>query len=438
MTTARRGAVGHLLRVLGLAFGLAVVVGGTIGQGIFRTPGIVAGHVPHPAAMLILWALGGLLVAIDACAMVELSASVRQAGGPYVYIRRALGPVAGSVAGWADFLQWIMASAFMAVVFGEYIHQLGLAVAVPGAMLAAGLITACWAINMIGTRASGATQTLFSAVKGVVLVALVAVLFAWRGPVPVTAATPAIVPAVGLLALVGAMRAVVNTCSGWWAPSYFNEELTRPRDLVRATFGGIVAVTIIYVLVNAALLHVLTPAEMAASKLPAADAAARALGPASGSVMTGIAVFSVVAISNLVMMLVSRIGYGMARDGVLPRALGRVSAGGTPQVAMTVAAIGAILAALSGTYEALIAVTVPMTVAMLGGVDLAAIIVRRREPELERPFAMPWFPLPAVIGLLLNAGLVAAMAIEDPLHSAIGLGGAVVLGLGYALAGRSR
>jgi APA family basic amino acid/polyamine antiporter len=435
--------LGHLLRVLGLAFGVAVVVGGTIGQGIFRTPGIVAAHAHAPLLMLGLWALGGVLVAIDACAMVELSASVRQAGGPYVYVGRAFGRVARSVAGWADWLLWILVTAFISVVFSEYIHELGVARGVPGGVLAAGLIAACWAVNLGGARSSGATQTLFSAIKGAMLVGLIVALFAWRGGTggevvagPMMAGS-APTAAVGVLALIGAMRAIVNTYSGWWTSSYFNEEVKRPRDLVRATFGGIMGVTAIYVLVNAALLHVLSPAEMAATKLPAAAAATRALGPAGGTVMTAIAIFSVVAICNLVMMLVSRIGYGMARDRVLPRALTQVSAGGTPQVAMSVAAALAIVAALSGTYETLIAITVPLTVAIIGAVDLAAIRVRRSEPELERPFRMPLFPLPALVGFTLNAGLVAAMAVEDPVHTALGIGAAAVLGVGYALFGKS-
>ena len=440
MTTNHR-PVGHLLRVLGLAFGVAVVVGGTIGQGIFRTPGIVAAHAPAPLLMLGLWALGGVLVAIDACAMVELSASVRQAGGPYVYIGRAFGGVARSVAGWADYLVWILAIAFISVVFSEYVHELGIARGVPGGVLAAGLIVACWALNLGGARSSGATQTLFSAIKGAMLVGLIVALFGWRGEAGAEVAAPiaaAGVPAaaVGVLALAGAMRAIVNTYSGWWSSAYFNEEVKQPRDLVRATFGGILAITAIYVLVNAALLHVLSPVEMAATKLPAAAAATRALGPAGGMVMTAMAIFSVVAICNLVMMLVGRIGYGMARDRVLPRALMQVSAKGTPQVAMSVAAVLAMVAALSGTYETLIALTVPMTVTGIGAVDLAAIRLRQREPELERPFRMPLFPLPAVIGFLINAGLLVAMAVEDPAHTVTGIGAAGALGIGYALFGK--
>lgn len=437
MSDKTKRPAGHLLRVLGLAFGLAVVVGGVVGQGIFRAPGLVAGAMPYPATMLALWALGGVLVLIDACAMVEMSASVQRAGGPYVFATRALGRVVGTVTGWADFLLWIMVTAFLSVVFGEYVHRLGIAQALPTGLLSVALIGACWLVNWIGTKVSGATQTLFSAIKGAVLIVLVTALFLYKGPAVAAPSAAMSIPAsVGIAGFVAGMRAVLNTYGGWWSASYFNEEIIdADRNMARAAFGGIATVGILYVLVNAAMLHVLTPAEMAASELPAADAAAKVFGPASGALMTGLAVFSVVALTNLVMMLLSRIGYGMARDGVLPAVLAEVAPGGTPRIALTVAALAASGFAISGTYETLIAVTVPLTVAIIGAVDLAAIVLRRREPELPRPFSMPLFPWPAVIGLLVNCALLVAMLFDDPVHAGAGIGGAIALGLGYALVG---
>jgi APA family basic amino acid/polyamine antiporter len=370
--------------------------------------------------------------------MVEMSASVQCAGGPYVFARRAFGRVGGTVIGWADFISWIVAISFMAVVFSEYCHRLGFAQAIPKGALSALLIAACWALNWTGTRASGASQTLFSAVKGGVLIALIVALAIYSGPpVAKPEVGPAIAPAIGIAALLGAMRAIVNTYAGWWTSSYFNEEMVAAdRNLARATFGGIALVAMIYVGVNAALLHVLSPAAMAASELPAADAAIQVFGPVGGTLMTALAIISVAAIANLVLMLISRIGFGMARDGVLPSQLARVAKGGTPRAALTVAAVvGGVLAA-TGTYEKLIAVSVPLTVAIVGAVDLAAIVTRRREPDLERPFKMPLFPLPAVIGLLLNALLLAAMLVDDPFHTSAGIGAAIVLGIGYAVLGR--
>ncbi len=434
--------LGHLLRILGLAFGLAVVVGGVIGQGILRTPGIVAGAVPDPSLILLLWAIGGTLILIDACSLVELGASIPCAGGPYALAARAYGPVGGTVVGWADWIINTLVIAFVSVVFGEYCQRLGIAPAIPIWGWSVALIAACWAINWTGTRLSGASQTLFSAAKGLVLIGLVAALLLFgEAPAANEAAATAIpvAPAVGAAALLIAMRAVVNTYAGWHASVYFGEEIVATdRNIARSTFGGIMLVTILYVAVNAAMLHVLTPAQMAASELPAADAAARVFGASGGTLMTVIALLSLAAIANLYLMMVSRTGFAMARDGVLPAMLARTSASGTPRQALTAAALFAAGFAVSGTYGELLSINVPLTVATIASLDLAAIVMRRREPDLPRPFRMPLFPLPSLAGLALNLALLAAMVVDDPKHSAIGIGAAAVLGLGYALFGRFR
>ena len=106
MATNQDGAAGELLRILGIGFGLAVVIGGIVGQGIMRTPGIVAGALPSEAWVLGAWAAGGLLILIDACATVELGASIPRSGGPYVFAARAFGPTAGAMLGWAERPKW--------------------------------------------------------------------------------------------------------------------------------------------------------------------------------------------------------------------------------------------------------------------------------------------------------------------------------------------
>jgi APA family basic amino acid/polyamine antiporter len=430
----------HLLRILGLAFGLAVVVGGVVGQGILRTPGIVASAVPDPTLILSLWTLGGLLIMIDACALVELGASIPRAGGPYALAARAYGQTGGTVVGWADWMISTLVIAFVSVVFGEYCHRLGIATAVPAAALSVALIAVCWIVNWTGTRLSGASQTLLSSIKGSVLAALVVALFLF-GDAPAVEAevtTDPIAPTVGVAAVLVAMRAIVNTYGGWHASVYFGEEIRSPgRNIARSTFGGILLVTALYVGINAALLHVLTPAQMAASALPVADAASLVFGPGGGVLITCLALVSLIAIANLFVMVGSRIGFAMARDGVLPAALARTSTSGTPRVALTVGALVAAAFAVSGTYEQLLSVAVPLTVATIGALDLAAIVMRRREPDLPRPFKMPLFPLPAVSGLALNVALLTAMLIDDPFHTLAGIGAALVLGVGYALLRRS-
>jgi APA family basic amino acid/polyamine antiporter len=149
---------GELLRVLGIGFGVAVVVGGAVGQGIMRTPGIVAGALPSPVWIMAAWLVGGLMCFVDAFATVELAASVPRAGGPYAFVSRAFGPFAGTMIGWSDWLNFVVSIGFMGVVFAEYVHRLGFLEAIPIGVMAVGLIAMTWALNALGTRTSGMSQ----------------------------------------------------------------------------------------------------------------------------------------------------------------------------------------------------------------------------------------------------------------------------------------
>lgn len=431
MRRARPAATGELLRILGLVFGLAVVVGGIVGQGIMRTPGIVAGAVPDATWIMALWALGGIIILIDACATVELGASIPRAGGPYVFADRAFGHVAGTMLGWADWLNWMLAIAYISVVFAEYAHRLGIGTILPQGALAVLLIAAVTTINWLGTRACGASQVIGSAIKGFGLLTLVALLWLMPGGShPAASANPTVAPVLTVAAFAVAIRAIAITYGGWASCVYFCEELDKPeRNIARATFGGIALVMMLYLGVNAALLHVLTPAQIAASKLPVADAAAAVLGPMSGTIITLLAIFSVVAICNLFVMSSSRIGFAMARNGVLPAFLTRVSPSGSPRIALlTTAGIAAALAS-SGGYERLIAIGAPFTIGISAVSNIVAIRMRLREPGLPRPFRMPLFPLPAVIGFSINAVLVTAVFYEDPFDSSLGVGLVVLIGI---------
>ena len=438
MRTTDKARYGHLLRILGLAFGLAVVVGGVIGQGILRTPGIVAGAVPDPTLIILLWTLGGVMILIDACAWVELGASIPRAGGPYALARRAFGQVGGNVIGWADWINNILVLSFISVVFGEYCHRVGIGTQWPVGIVALVLIAACAAINWTGTRISGASQTLLSALKGAAMVILVLALFlAGDGVQEPSAIGPGASSTLSWAAFLLAVSAILNTYAGWTGSFYFGEEIVEPeRNMARSTFGGILLVMALYLAVNAALLHVLSPAAMATSELPAADAASQVFGPMGATVITVVSLISLGAIANLYVMFISRIGFAMARDDVLPRALARTSLTGTPRVALSVGVIVAAAAALSGTYLELVAIVVPLTAALVAAIDLASIVMRRREPDLPRPFKMPLYPLPALVGIVLNLALTAALLVADPWHSAIGIVGAIILGAGYAIFGR--
>ncbi len=421
----------HLLRVLGLAFGLATVVGGVVGQGIFRTPGIVAGALPNEILILAFWLVGGALAAMTAFALVELATSIPRAGGPYTFASRAFSPFAGTLTGWIDWLAGIVAIAYFAVVFAEYLQRLGLLVAVPVAVLAVTLIVAITAINWMGTRASGISQTIGSALKGLGLLLLVGLLFAApEAPATATASSASPQP-LTLAAVALALRAIVLTYGGWNAAAYFSEEIRAPeRNMARSVFGGIALVTALYVLVNAAMLHVLSPEQIATSKLPA-EALGMVLGSRADLMVNMLALVSVAAIANLHAMFLSRVGFAMARNGVLPALFARVSPTGTPQVALVVTTFIAAVFAASGSYEQLIAIAFPLTISIDIGVNSAAIAMRLREPDLARPFRMPLFPLPAVLGLILSVLLLGAVIYEDPFNSLLGLVTIAVIGLIY-------
>ena len=437
MATKHDGAAGELLRILGIGFGLAVVVGAVVGQGIMRTPGIVAGALPSEAWVLGAWALGGLIILIDACATVELGASVPRSGGPYVFAERAFGPTAGAMLGWADALNYILGMSYVSVVFAEYAQRLGIGAMLPTGALAVLLIAILGAINWTGTRTSGRSQIVGTALKGAGLTLLVLVL--WVMPVrsgSPTAVVHALPPLITIAAIGTAMRAVAITYGGWNAAVYCSEEMCQPeRSIVRVTFGGIGMVIILFLAVNGALFHVLSRGQIAASNLPVADATSAVLGAASGKVITVLAILAVVTICNLMVMFVSRIVFAMARNGILPAFLTRVSKSGTPRMALLCSTVIAAFLASTGSYERLIAIGAPFLIGVPAVTDLAAIAMRVREPELERPFKMPLFPLPALLGFAVNALLVGAIFYEDPLDSSLGVGLVVLAGIATKIHG---
>ena len=202
------------------------------------------------------------------------------AGGPYVFARRAFGSFAGKLIGWTDWLSGTIVIAFVSVVFAEYLQRLGILPHAPRGILSLGLIVGCTVLNCSGTRVSGASQTILSALEGAGLVALILLLFIGSSA-PEAAPVPLSNSATGW-GLAAAMRAIYNTYAGWITGVYFSEELVSPeRTISRSTFGGIFLVTTLYVLTNAAILHVLSPAQIAGSKLAASDVSASVLHDAS-------------------------------------------------------------------------------------------------------------------------------------------------------------
>jgi APA family basic amino acid/polyamine antiporter len=410
----------QLSRVLGIVFGLAVVVGGVIGSGIMRAPGVVALGVHNEPLTLLLWAAGGAFAMLTAMPLVEAGASIPRAGGSYPIATRAFGPAAGFMTGWLTWLQYAASNAFISVVFAEYVQRLGFATLLPKSVIAVGLILAVAALNWTGTRISGASQSIASAVKGGAFLLVAAVLFlsprAPAGPLPAAAAHPALVGAAAVSAVIMAIRVIYQTYAGWDGAIYFSEEVHRPeRNVARATFMGIGLVTVVYMLVNAAVFHVLSPEQIAGSELAVGDAIKVSLGAAGNTVITAIGVLSLAAIVNLQIMTASRITFRMAADGVLPRFLAVVAPGGTPRRSVALLALASIIFAGSGSYEKIVTIYAPWSIGSVMMVCLSSIFLRYREPELHRPFRTPLFPWLSVFAVLVQVTLIAVVVVGDPI-----------------------
>ena len=446
---------GQLLSILGLGFGLAGAVGGTIGAGILRTPGLVAAQLPAPALVLAVWLLGGLHALLGAVCTAELAASLPRAGGWYVYAERAFGRRAGFLVGWTDWLAHCIGLAWVATTVGDYgaallPERLSLHPLAPQVIALASLALFT-AIQLGGVRAGSVSQELLSLVKAAAFLTLVAACFLL--PLPAgdpgcvsAAAGPAaqLLPGPGsgadaaaeaplrlwraLLPAVLALQGVITTYDGWASPVYFAEEFTDPgRDLPRSLIGGVLAVLGLYLLINAALLHVLPLEQLARSSLPAADAARRLLGPLGGEGITAVALLALLGLINTVVMAAPRILYGLSRDGLFPDFAQVVSPGGTPAAALLLTTAAAALLVLAGSFDRLLGMGAVLYVCLpLAGIA-ALVALRRREPELERPFRAWAHPLPA----LLVAGVSLAFLVGDLLGDA----GDGLLALGLVLAG---
>lgn len=404
-----------LSRVLGLVFGLAVVVGGVIGSGIMRAPGVVALGLHSPTMILLAWAAGGGAAMLASMPLVEAGASVPMAGGTYPIARRAFGPAVGLATGWLSWLQYVGSNAFISVVFGEYVHRLGLAGGVSTGVLACGLIVFVAALNLLGTRVSGASQGVASALKGGVFLVMVVILFLSPRGAEVAAKAP-LSSAAGIAAIVMAIRVIYQTYAGWDGAIYFSEEVHRPdRNVARATFWGIGLVTILYVLVNAAVLHVLPVDAIAGSELAVGDAAKVTLGSVGDKVITLVGLLSLAAIVNLQIMASPRITWRMARDGLLPAVVGRVAPNGAPWVSVVLVVLASFVLAATGSYESIVKIYAPWSIGAILMVCLSAIRLRVSEPDLPRPWKMPFFPWIAIGAALIQTALILVVVWDDPL-----------------------
>jgi len=424
--TASRGS---LLRVLGVGFGVSVVVGGAIGAGILRTPGSIANLVQCPGLILLAWALGGAYALLQANNLAELAAALPRSGGPYVFARRALGPYGGFVVGWADWLSLVVATAYLPLAFAEFTARLLPSLAGREPLVATAALGVLLLLQLWGVRAGSRVQQVVASLKALALVAFVALCFTAPPALPDPAALPAAPGATppsgggsALVAFAGALQLVIGAYGGWYAAAFFGEEQRDPgRSIPRALFIGVTVMLVLYLLVNVAYLRVIPMAELVASKLPAASAMQRVFGDAADRIVTALAMLLMLGIINALIMIAPRALFALARDGLFLRVASSVNRGGTPAVATTITAVFAVVLAYSGTFERLFALTAVLIIVVDATNNVSLLLLRRREPELARPYRTIGFPITTIVSLAAALALLVGFIASDPRTALVAL-----------------
>lgn len=410
--TQRRG----LLRVLGVTFGLAVTIGNTIGAGILRSPGSVAEQLPSVGLYLAVWIAGGVYALLGAVSLAELGTLLPRSGGMYVFARHALGRYAGFLVGWNDWAATCGSVAAVAVLIGEYAGALTPALQGRTVPVAAAVTLAFVTLQWRGIRTAGFAQTLTSAAKAVVLLALVAACFLLPVRAPADSATAAAVPAGAALlaAIVVALQGVIYTYDGWTGVIYFSGEVKDPaRDIPRSMIGGVLAVAGIYLLLNLAFLYVVPIGALAGEPLAAAAAARAVLGPAGDTAIRIVLIIALLSAVNALALMAPRVLYAMSDDGLFPRAGATVNRGGTPTAALVASTIVSLAFIATGAFNAIIAVLSFFFVANYVLALSAVFVLRRREPDAPRPYRAWGYPWTTGAALLGSVAFLVGMVASD-------------------------
>ena len=408
------GSSGALLRVLGVGFGLAVTIGGTIGMGILRTPGEVAKQLPLPSLFIGIWILGGVYALLGAMSVAELGAMIPRSGGFYVFAYRALGNYAGFVVGWSDWMSTCATIGLISMVVAEYAGVLfpGLASHQKAVALLVALFFAL--LQWRGVLWGSYTQNITSLIKVLAFTVFGTMVILHAPASSPVAATPVTVPVGFALfgAIVLALQGVLYTYDGWYGVCYFGGEVRNPkRDVTVSMFGGVLAVVAIYVLINAALLHLLGLSRMAGDELALGTAATVIFGAHGDTVIRVLAIISMLSTINAYTLSAPRTLYAMSCDGLFTHHAASVNRGGTPTITLLISTVVAVLFIISGTFNQVLAVVAFFFVCYYTMAFISVIVLRRREPDLPRPYRVwgyPWTTLIVIVGSI--AFLIGAVA----------------------------
>ena len=439
----------HLVRSLGLWSATAIVIGDTIGTGIFLVPSDMARAVGSVAMVFAAWILGGVIVLFGAFCYAELGAAFPKAGGNYVYLNRGLGPLWGFLFGWmSSFLERPVAAATLAAGFLRFLGFLFPVVATPlftwhigryvflftvAQPLAALVVVAVTGVNYLSVRFGGSVQVLLTSLKiaTIIVIVLGGMLFARHA---VAQAAPLTAP-LGFGAISTVLTALVPAM---WAYNGFNdlgdlgEEIVQPgKNIPRAIILGLLTVGGLYLLANVVYFQVLPLTELAQSQHVASDVVQSFAGSRGAVWLTVAMAISALGALHVVVLTGARIPYAMARDGVFFQFAQRLHPSfRTPSGSLIfLGSIGALLA-LTGTYEELYSLFVFAVWIFFALTAIALLRLRKQEPDLLRPFRTWGYPWTPIVFLLAAIALTVNLWLVRPVRSSLGLA-AILAGIPF-------
>jgi APA family basic amino acid/polyamine antiporter len=400
-----------LLKVLGVAFGLAIIVGGTIGSGILRTPGDIAAALPSPTVFMLVWLAGGIYALGGAMTMAELGVLIPKSGGQYVFARRALGEYPGFVIGYTDWISVCASCAAGSIAIGELIGQLIPSLASAQTLIAIAVSLVFVTIHWIGVKTSDKTQQLLSLLKTIALLAVAIACF--TGPRAVTdpAVTTTLAFPAGMAlfsAVILSFQSVLYTYDGWNGLIYFGGEVKDPaKEIPKAMAGGVIMVTLVYMILTGAFLYTLGISGLAGEKFAAAAAANVVFGATGERIVSVVMVLSLLGALSSYILQSSRVPYAMASDGLMPSRLTKTNTGGSPTFALALSAGISIALIASGTFGTVIAIAAFFFVLQYAVTFTSLFVLRVKEPALPRPYKAWGYPVvPAIVLLGAIAFLV--------------------------------
>ena len=419
-----------LARTLGFTDLVLIVIGTVIGSGIFIVPATVLAQSGGAiGTALLVWLVAGVLSLLGALTYGELGAANPDAGGLYVYIRDAFGPLPAFLYGWTTFFVISTGSvATLAVAFTGYLGQFMVVSPQMAKIVAVLVIVVIAAVNVRGARQGANVQNGSTALKTVAIIGMsIALLlrghgFAGQLHVWPSAVTPSVLSGVGL-----AMLGVLWAYEGWQYVTFSAGEARDPQRIFpRAIAIGTSVLIAIYLLANLAYLAALGPAGVQGSQRVAADSVTALFGPAAGKLIAAVILVSMFSAANGITLTAPRLFFSMARDGVFFRKLAEVHPRfRTPAFAIIAGSAWAALLAVSGTFEQLLTYVVFSGWIFYGLGAMSIFVYRRRAPDMPRPFRVPGYPITPILFVLAAAAVVVNTMVSQPGRAVVGL--AVVL-----------